>query len=209
MKKATFILIGAMVILALALAVGCDTNSSNDDDDDNQPTDQSSSLEQDLLSIVDDMRSEVTQYADASDKSVARNDYHGRMDQGIGDLSNLWDQMRSQCDQFSDDCPMNGGATGDWSDQCMSGGHMMDQGRMGQLRDFIDSCRSSLDDFWTACGDHWDESCGQMAGQHTQQMDGFLGQMWNDCNDWWSDGGMMNGDHDHWGIAATTTTTTT
>jgi hypothetical protein len=152
------------------------------------------------------MRTAVAGFANAgygADGAVA---YHDRMDQDISALDDLWGQMRSQCDQFSDVCPIGGGATGEQDNQCMEGGHMMDQGRMGQLRGMIDSCRGYLDDFWMACGSPWGQSCSQTAEQHGRLMSDALDRMRGDCRDWWDDGGMMNGgqwgdcgDDDHHG----------
>jgi len=186
-------------MIAMFLIFGCGDGSGQQD-----TTQTASDLESKYLAVTDDMRTTVSTFSKSSNPSKSVGDYYSHMNTDIGQLSDYWNQMQTRCSQFSE-CPSNGGATGNLSNQCMWGGHMMDQNRMGQLHDFINSCRSSLDEFWTACGQQWDSAtCQQIMRDHTRQMFSTLDQMWNDCNDWWSNGGVMGGDgdmmySDHWG----------
>jgi len=205
------IVLAAAVLTALFYLYGCGSDNGRNDqaaaDQDQTEQEQAqtaSSLETKLLAVVDDSRSTVSTFSESSAPSKKAGDYYSHMNQNIDQMSGYWTQMQTRCKQFSD-CPNNGGATGNLSNQCMWGGHMMDQNRMGQLHDFVNSCRTSLDDFWAACGQQWDSSsCQQKMLDHTRQMSATLGQMWDDCNGWWSGDGMMGGDGDmmngnHWG----------
>jgi hypothetical protein len=196
MNRAIFFMLAAALSLAVLVLPACEMRSG--DRDDGTPG-ESSTLEADLLTILDSMRDEASQYAGSPDRAGVRSGYHNRMDDGIIGMSDIWDQMRVQCQQYSADCPAGGGATGNEEGQCMWGGHMMDQDRMGRLQSFIDSCRTLLGNFWGACGESWGDGCPAMSDQHVQQMSALLDEMWADCNDWFDDGGTPGGEHGHWG----------
>lgn len=194
MKQTAFIAIGLAAILGAACSFETETHYYPE-------ARKTSTLEQDFLDSVDDAQQTLADYQHASDRQHQRDDYYQRMVGSINQMSLLCDHMQQNCNTLGDECPTDGGATGDLVDQCMSGGHMMTPTGMGELRGDIAAFQLAIDDFWTQCGPNWGSACGQLATEHLQQTSDILDGMQLRYSGWWSSddatddttGAMMDG----------------
>lgn len=205
MKQTASIAIGLAAILGVACSFETETHYYPE-------ARMTSTLEQDFLASVGDAQQTLADYVNASDRERLRDDYYQRMVSSINQMSLLCDHMQQNCNTLGDECPTDGGATGDLVDQCMSGGHMMTPTGMSELRGDIAGFQVALDDFWAQCGPDWGSACDQLATEHLQQTSEILDGMQLRYNSWWSSddataentgammrGPMMGSSGGHWG----------
>jgi len=145
----------------------------------------SATLEDSLLSAVDDVHAAVSAFSQTGDKAGARGAYHRRLTQDLDAIGNLVGEMQSACVLLGASCPPGGGATGPVNGHCMARGHVVSPAAMMQLQNYVANMTADHRDFWNECGGSYGPSCDQAALVHTTTIDGSVQQLRTACSfDW-------------------------